>query len=159
VPEGSDPSTLLHGAAWPPGLDMEGALRDHFGDRFSMMWMTHAREADLSDQWLIVGLVAPTQEDRDYVATLPVIGGKVQVAATTFSETQLRRYQSVLVSMIGDRSMWGVGFGLRDAGGSAAEPAVIISVTACDSKLMQSIASLVPPDAAQAWITPQPSLR
>jgi hypothetical protein len=161
APEGVNPLTLLRGAAWPPGFDMEGALRDRFAERFSDMWMTHAREPDLRDQWLIVGVVGPTPEDRDYVATLPVFGGKVRVAATTFSETQLLHYQSALVPimMLVEHSIWGVGTGLRGAVGTpTSEPAVIVMVTACDPNVMRSIASLVPPEAVQARVSPKPSL-
>jgi hypothetical protein len=154
VPEGT--RTPLNGADWPPTFDMEGALRDHFGERFSMMWMTSFRKPDQSDQRLIVGLVAPTAEDRDHVATLPVRGGRVDVVATTFSEAQLQGYKSVLTPMIdgadGESSMWGIGLGLRDANASAVgQPAVIVYVTACDPELMHRIASLVPADAVQAW--------
>jgi hypothetical protein len=132
-------------------------VREHFGDRYGGLWFTSFAQPDESDQRLVIAVVEPTPDDRNFVDSLPYVQGRVDLVPSVYSEAQLQRYAAELRPLMTKSedapSVTGTGFGVRDNNLSAnGQPVLFVSVTACDPALLHHITLLVPSDAMQVEI-------
>jgi hypothetical protein len=144
----------------PGQFTVQSTLRQHFGDRFSMVWLTTPQQPDGSDRRVVVAAVSPTDDDRSFVRSVPDIGERIVVVASKYSATQLDQFQSNLAPLISSSSsasgqpiVVSTGQEVRDENFTqTGSPAVSVGVTACDPTLIQRIVALVPADVLQLQI-------
>jgi hypothetical protein len=145
----------------PGQLTVQSTLRDHFGDRFAMVWVTTPHQSDGSDRRVVVAVVSPSDDDRAFVRSIPDIGGRIVVVASKYSAAQLDQFQSDLSPLISSPSASSSGSpivvststGVRDDNFTqTATPVVAVGVTACDPALIERITAVVPTDVLQLQI-------
>jgi len=145
----------------PGEFTVQSTLRDHFGERFGMVWLTRPKQPDGSDERVIVAVVSPSDGDRAYVRSIPDIGGRIDVVESKYSDAQLQQFQSDLAPFMSESTVSSskaaavvsTGSSVRDENFTeTGEPVVTVGVTACDPVLIQRLVALVPSDVLQLEI-------
>jgi hypothetical protein len=144
------------GPPLPGEFTIQSTLRQHFGDRYAMTWLTSPHQPDGGDRRVVVAVVSPSDGDRSFVRSIPDIGDRVIVVGSKYSATQLDQFQATLAPLLSSSSSSGqpiitsTGQEVRDENFTATgSPVLRVGVTACDPGLIQRITALVPADVVQ----------
>jgi len=155
-----------NGVAWPGEFDLDITLKEHFGSRYVLMWLSTYAEPDAADQRLVVAIYEPAPGDAAWVTALPYVGTRSVVVPSARSAAELTGFSTAvtgafpvaapLEGQVGSPpptadpsapaavTIVGLSPSVRAPDG---HPVVEVGVSRCDASLLQELATLVPADA------------